>query len=263
MSAAVSNRVLAVAAAGWIEHTVVDETPGPRARETFLSHEPRSWALFRAAAELSRICCLKEAADHDEWALTIDPKNIGALVEQAHLRRRDGHFEGAEALASHAIDLIDERNLAQRRSRNDDNPNWYRAQIVLTTIHAEWAKDLESKGEQGEADSLRERAYERAATVAQAANDSPARECRRRQGAEACPTRGQHPLLAPIESTLEGLARQVDVRSSPRGRAVHAARNDLQTGCASAGRGELPRSWPAASERDDLELGGRHGQCPA
>jgi len=163
MTPITSNRVLAVAAAGWIEHRVVDETPGPQAREIFLSHDPRSWALFRAGAELSRISFLKEAADHYERALAIDGENIGALVDLAHLRRMEGYFEGAEALAYSAIDLIEERPHRLKRLawfepirwlverihwfevRAEDDPIWYRAQIVLTTVHAEWAKELESE----------------------------------------------------------------------------------------------------------------------
>jgi len=168
MTPTTSNRVLAVAAAGWIEHRVVDETPGPQAREIFLSHDPRSWALFRAGAELSRISFLEEAADHYERALAIDGENIGALVDLAHLRRMEGHFEGAEALAYSAIDLIEERTRTFNRNKEGD-PIWYRAQIVLATVHAEWAKHLEAKGK--DPGSRRKDAYDCAVTVARAAMD--------------------------------------------------------------------------------------------
>jgi tetratricopeptide (TPR) repeat protein len=141
----VSRRVMAVAAGGWVEHIVVDETPGPPAHEMFLSSDPRSWALFRAGAELSRISRLREAADHYERALAIDPKNVGALIDLAHLRRRDGTFEGAEMLARRAQRLVEERSsLYRRRDRHD--ANWYRARIVLATVHAGWAKALKELG---------------------------------------------------------------------------------------------------------------------
>lgn len=169
MSVATSNRVLAVAAAGWIEHTVVDQTPGPQAREVFLSHEARSWALFRAGAEMNRISRLHEAADFYEKALAIDGRNIGALVDLAHLRRRDDKFEGAEALAIFAVDLIEERNCGCVNRKDDDDPNWYRAQIVLATIHASWADDYELKGQGRKADTRRDRAYDRAVDVARRA----------------------------------------------------------------------------------------------
>lgn len=142
MSAATSNRVLAVAAGAWIEHNVVDQTPGPRAREVLLSHDPSSWALFRAGAELSRMSHLREAADHYERALTIDPQNIGALIDLAHLRRRDGYYEGAELLARRACNMIERRNQTYRRPDLYD-ANWYRAHIVLATIAASWAKAIE------------------------------------------------------------------------------------------------------------------------
>jgi hypothetical protein len=180
MTPTTSNRVLAVAAAGWIEHRVVDETPGPQARDIFLSHDPRSWALFRAGAELSRISFLEEAADHYERALAIDAENIGALVDLAHLRRRGEDFEGAEALAYSAIDLIKARTerfrcartfkrIRRSTLRQEDDPIWYRARIVLATVRAEWAKDLEAKAE--DPGSRRKDAYDCAVTVARAAMD--------------------------------------------------------------------------------------------
>jgi tetratricopeptide (TPR) repeat protein len=172
MTATTSNRVLAVAAAGWIEHIVVDETPGPQARELLLSHDPRSWALFRAGAELNRISYRQEAADHYERALAIDGNNIGALVDLAHLRRLCNYFEGAQALASRAIELIKKRNGMYGKWRDDDDPNWYRGQIVLATVHAEWAKDLRSKGDQAKADLLRAKAYKRAVDTAREAMDA-------------------------------------------------------------------------------------------
>lgn len=141
-----SNRVLAVAVAGWIEHEVIDETPGPPAHEVLLSRDSRSWALFRAGAELNRMSLLDEAADLYERALEIDRDNIGALIDLAHLRRLDGHYDGAVTLASDALELIKRRNHAYKR-RNDEDPNWYRAQIVLATTRAEWARDKNARDE--------------------------------------------------------------------------------------------------------------------
>jgi tetratricopeptide (TPR) repeat protein len=172
MTATTSNRVLAVAAAGWIEHTVVDETPGPQARELLLSHNPRSWALFRAGAELNRISYPREAADHYERALAIDGNNIGALIDLAHLRRLGDYFGGAQALASRAIELIEKRNGTYGKWRNDDDPNWYRGQIVLATVHAEWAKDVRSKDDHAKADLFRAKAFERAVDTAREAMDA-------------------------------------------------------------------------------------------
>jgi hypothetical protein len=141
LTAPASNRVLAVAAAGWIEHEVIDETPGPPAREVLLSHDSRSWALFRAGSELNRMSLLQEAADLYERALAIDHGNIGALIDLAHLRRLDGSYKGAEVLALCAIELIEERNRTYRKWRDDEDPNWYRAQIVLATTYSDWARN--------------------------------------------------------------------------------------------------------------------------
>jgi tetratricopeptide (TPR) repeat protein len=135
MSPSMSNDVLAVAAAGWAEHVVADETPGPPGHRVFLSHDPLSWAFFRAGATLSRRSYLAEAGDAYERALAIDPENIGALVDLAHLRRREGHFPGAASLAKSAIELIE-----ARRKPKETVPDWYRAMIVLGTIYSEWAK---------------------------------------------------------------------------------------------------------------------------
>jgi tetratricopeptide (TPR) repeat protein len=170
LSPSISNRVLAVAAAGWIEHTVIDQTPGPRARELLLSRDPRSWALFRAGSEMSRISLLDEAADLYERALAIDRDNIGALVDLAHLRRRAGHFDGADALALDAIELIERRNAKYGRWQNDEDPNWYRAQIVLATTYAECSKHLGAEGAdagdaQTAADAERKKAFDLAATI--------------------------------------------------------------------------------------------------
>ncbi len=166
-----SNRALAVAVAGWIEHEVIDETPGPPAREVLLSHDSRSWALFRAGSELNRMSLLNEADDLYERALGIDRYNIGALIDLAHLRRLDGHYEGAETLALDALGLIEDRNRALRR-RDDEDPNWYRAQIVLATTYSEWGRD--EKACKGRPDDVRQRALERAvraATCAMRARD--------------------------------------------------------------------------------------------
>jgi tetratricopeptide (TPR) repeat protein len=139
LTPAASNRVLAVAVAGWIEHEAIDETPGPPAREVLLSCDSRSWALFRAGSELNRMSLLDEAADLYERALAIDHDNVGALIDLAHLRRLDGHFAGAIILARDALGLIVRRNDAYGR-RNDEDPSWYRAQIVLATTYAEWVR---------------------------------------------------------------------------------------------------------------------------
>jgi tetratricopeptide (TPR) repeat protein len=53
---------------------------------------------------------LDEAADVYERALAIDDDNIGALIDLAHLRRREGAFQGAVRMAERAIELIDKRN---------------------------------------------------------------------------------------------------------------------------------------------------------
>jgi tetratricopeptide (TPR) repeat protein len=140
LTPAASNRVLAVAVAGWIEHETIDETPGPPAREVLLSYDSRSWALFRAGSEMNRMSLLEEAADLYERALAIDHDNIGALIDLAHLRRLDGHYEGAKILALDAIGLVEQRNVTYGR-RNEEDPNWYRAKIVLATTYAEWARD--------------------------------------------------------------------------------------------------------------------------
>ena len=135
MSPSASNDVLAVAAAGWAEHVVADETPGPPGRDVFFSRDPLSWAFFRAGATLSRRSYLKEAGDAYERALAIDPANIGALVDLAHLRRREEHFAGAASLAQLAVELI-----VARRMPAAMVPDWYRARIVHATIYSEWAK---------------------------------------------------------------------------------------------------------------------------
>lgn len=139
LTAAASNRVLAVAVAGWIEHKTIDETPGPPASEVLLSSDSRSWALFRAGSELVRMSLLDEAANLYERALAIDRDNVGALIDLAHLRRREGHYEGARVLAADAIGLIRARNRQYGR-RDDEDANWYRAQIVLATTYSDWAR---------------------------------------------------------------------------------------------------------------------------
>lgn len=138
MTVADTNRVLAVAAAGWIEHHGVDQTPGPSAREVFYSGDARSWGLFRAGAELQRMSCLSDAANAYEQALALDGENVGALVDLAHLRRREEHFRGAMELVDRALELIQERNTKYGRS-NENDPDWYRACIVRSTVQMTWA----------------------------------------------------------------------------------------------------------------------------
>jgi hypothetical protein len=178
MSATTSNRLLAILAGAWIEHRVVDETPGP-AREAFLTDDARSWALLRAGSEMTRIGYLKEGADYFERALAIDGDNRGALVDLAHVRRLEGNLHGAVALAFSAIDLIEPplrgqahttetapdapapqpgntepepgQGAPKARTPNPD-PLWYRAQIVLATVHAEWAKEYDRRCEQATVD---------------------------------------------------------------------------------------------------------------
>jgi tetratricopeptide (TPR) repeat protein len=161
-----SNRVLAVAVAGWIEHEVIDETPGPPAREVLLSRDSRSWALFRAGSELNRMSLLDEADNLYERALELDRNNIGALIDLAHLRRLDGHYKGAETLATDALKLIKDRNRALRR-RDDEDPNWYRAQIVLATTYGEWERDKSAR--QGQPRDVHQRALNRALLAATSA----------------------------------------------------------------------------------------------
>lgn len=136
-----SSRVLAVMAAGWIQHCAVDYTPGPHAGRIFSSGDARSWALFRAGSELQSMSLVKDAADAYEQALAIDPENIGALVDLSYLRRRDKDFDRAVRLARRAISHV------RRRCRESGvptmfDPDWYRAQIVLATTYAVWARDL-------------------------------------------------------------------------------------------------------------------------
>ncbi len=158
MSPSMSNDVLAVAAAGWAEHVVADETPGPPGHEVFLSHDPLSWAFFRAGATLSRRSYLTEAGDAYERALAIDPENIGALVDLAHLRRRENHFAGAASLAKLATELIE-----ARQKPEETVPDWYRAMILLATIYSEWAKRDGDEWTRQEALELSEKAFLRAA----------------------------------------------------------------------------------------------------
>lgn len=165
LTAAASNRVLAVAVAGWIEHEAIDETPGPPASEVLLSCDARSWALFRAGAELNRMSLLDEAADLYERALAIDHDNIGALIDLAHLRRLDDHYWGASTLALDAIWLIERRNRKYGR-RDCEDPNWYRANIVLATTYADWARN--SKARPAWSDAGKE-AFDLAKKVAEAA----------------------------------------------------------------------------------------------
>ncbi|HEY2718976.1 MAG TPA: hypothetical protein VGI52_05040, partial [Solirubrobacteraceae bacterium] len=154
LTAPAANRVLAVAAAGWIEHEVIDETPGPPACEVLLSRDSRSWALFRAGSELNRMSLLQEAADLYERALAIDHDNVGALIDLAHLRRLDRYYRGAEILALCAIELIEERNRTYRRWRDDEDPNWYRAQIVLATTYSDWARNSSEAPDDATAQAL-------------------------------------------------------------------------------------------------------------
>jgi tetratricopeptide (TPR) repeat protein len=197
MSATTSNRLLAILAGAWIEHRVVDETPGPVANEAFLSHDPRSWALLRAGSELTRIGYLKEGADYFERALAIDGKNVGALVDLAHVRRLEREFHGAVALAFSAIELIEPHREKRAHAakatpetpapepenagpkpkkygpepwKPNPAPVWYRAQIVLVTVHSEWAKEYDRRsaeatadGHTDEARKLADKAHERRA----------------------------------------------------------------------------------------------------
>jgi tetratricopeptide (TPR) repeat protein len=134
-------RVLAVTAAAWIEHHVVSQSPGTPAGEVFYSTDARSWALFRAGAELQRMSCTAQADDAYEQALALDGANVGPLVDLANLRRRDGDRQGALALCERAIDLI-----AQFERRRDGsvahNPDWYRAGLVHATVYSTWPGEL-------------------------------------------------------------------------------------------------------------------------
>jgi tetratricopeptide (TPR) repeat protein len=166
-----SNRVLAVAVAGWIEYTVVDHTPGPPAREKFLANGAVSWALFRAGSESSRISQMQDAADYYERALALDRENIGALVDLAHLRRRERYFSGAATLVSRAVYLIEKRH-SKYGMRRDDDADWYRAQMVWMAVHAEWAKRCARDGESLGVEVHRQKAFERALSVAREAMDA-------------------------------------------------------------------------------------------
>lgn len=159
MGAHTANDVLAVAAAGWAEHVVADETPGPPGRKVFLSSDRLSWAYFRAGAKLSRLSFPEEAADAYEQALAIDPNNVGALVDLAHLRRREEHWEGAAIMASKAITLLGER---EREEDRDLGADWLRAQIVLATTYSEWAKAENDDRRHAEACDLATKAYSEA-----------------------------------------------------------------------------------------------------
>lgn len=137
LTTADSYRVLAVTAAAWIEHHIVELSPGPRASAVFRSTDARSWALFRAGAELQRMSHLEAADDAYEQALALDGENVGALVDLANLRRREGSFDGAAALANRAVTVIGQApGDVERATRL--NPDWYRAQMVLATTYATW-----------------------------------------------------------------------------------------------------------------------------
>jgi tetratricopeptide (TPR) repeat protein len=134
-------RVLAVTAAAWIEHHVVALSPGPQAGEVFYSGDARSWALFRAGAELQRMSCTAQADDAYEQALALDGANVGPLVDLANLRRRAGHRQGALALCQRALGLI-EKFEASRDGSLEHNPDWYRAGLVHATVYSTWPKEV-------------------------------------------------------------------------------------------------------------------------
>lgn len=165
MNAAAASRALAVAVAAWIEHVAVDQTPGPPAREAYLSHDAHSWALFRAGAELSRASLTEAAEGLYERALALDGENIGALIDIAHLRRTEGHFEPAESLTLRAIELLEHRNCCCSGRRDDEDDNLYQAQIVLASSHGVWARKLEAECRDADARRHREAAYDLARKV--------------------------------------------------------------------------------------------------
>ena len=134
-------RVLAVTAAGWIEHHVVDASPGQGAAEVFYSANARSWALFRAGAELQRMSFTAAADDAYEQALALDGGNVGPLVDLANLRRREGLREGALALCERAVGLIEQFE-GRREGSVAHNPDWYRAKLVQATIYSTWRQEV-------------------------------------------------------------------------------------------------------------------------
>lgn len=197
LSQRAAERVLAVAAAGWIQHRAVDYTPGPYAEEVFGVRDGRSWALFRAGAELQRMSLVEQAADAYEQALAADRHNVGALVDLAHLRRREGLLEGAKKLVGLALASIAARDAAYGQPVVFD-PDWYRAQIVLATVLSVWAAALDGKVPRGgrwtvppgDSAALRERAraiaieVSRAAVKARQALEATCRRITARRGAQ-------------------------------------------------------------------------------
>jgi hypothetical protein len=144
LTATASNRSLALAAAAWIDYVAADHSPKqPPARDVFAAADARSWALFRAGAELNRMSYTDEAADLYERALSSSGENLGALVDLANLRRRDGYFSGAERLSARAVELKEERNRRYEVESKGD-ADWYRAKLVLGTSLASWARALEA-----------------------------------------------------------------------------------------------------------------------
>jgi tetratricopeptide (TPR) repeat protein len=157
-------RVLAVTAAAWIEHHIVNQSPGAQAGEVFYSADARSWALFRAGAELQRMSFTAQADDAYEQALALDGGNVGPLVDLANLRRRAGHREGALALCDRAVGLIVEFE-RRRHGSVDHNPDWYRAQLVRATVFSTWPEETAHPREERE-----QEAYELARELASRAS---------------------------------------------------------------------------------------------
>ena len=154
---------LAVPTAAWIDHRIAAALG---VRDSLLSSDPMSWALFRAGAGRHEAGEGVRAQGLYRAALARDPDNIGAMANLGLIEAGEMRFGQAHTLMTGALgDLELRSNSIPTRL----NPDWYRIKYNLAVLYANWASEDENSGGGEKADELRQAAHKEAEEVAEAA----------------------------------------------------------------------------------------------
>lgn len=124
---------LAIASAAWTDHWVSTLVGG----DALLSHDPLSWAYFRAGVECQRTGHLEAATTLYQRARDADGENVGALANLGIISVRTARYEDAEWYLERALAVLKARPDGQLSNEHD--PDWYRIKYTLAALHTNWA----------------------------------------------------------------------------------------------------------------------------
>lgn len=133
-TAAKAYGTLAVAAAAWVDHWMVQILDDG----DLLTNDPQSWAVFRCGMDAQRLGEEDRARVLYDRALVMDGTNVGAMANLGIIYRRRNQWEDALGSLTSALHATENRDVAPKL-KPELNPDWYRIKYQLAALYTNWA----------------------------------------------------------------------------------------------------------------------------